>query len=537
MVIVQDKTICETQPADGTGAGCCAVTSPQVVLFPPPAETDTADARPGDAAGRQQPLRWQTCLTVAILVLATILRWSVSENDLWLDEVWSVDTAVAVHSPVEILTAIHHDNNHYLNTFWLWCCGPQQQPILYRLVSLLTGISSVLLIGLIAHERGEGATIIAMLIAAVSALMVQYATEARGYASALWFALSAHIVLRQYVQSRSLATGLIFSAFCLGGILSHLSFLQYYFAAVYWTASAESADSPGLMTWMRRMVRCHGLAAAGIGLLYVVDVRHLGFGGGPREQAFSVLLSALSAFAGGPLDHPFRIIVAGVVVAGIGQGVRMLRTASHEEWKFYACLFVLFPVFRTVLLPPSLMFERYFLIPLGFAAIPLGVALTGLLRRGSAGFVAVAVLLLMMLVGNAVYWVDLKAHGRGGYEPIMRMMAADSPGEIRVSSDHPFRNRVLLDYYSRIVPGRPLLTYMELGYWSRPPQWMICHQLRREPDPPVRYFGADGVPRPFIQVCGFRFNLRKWSRGGRLSGCSWLCYELDAASAPRLTAR
>ena len=62
-------------------------------------------------------------------LFATALRVAVIDNDLWLDEVWSVQHAASVESPAEIFFSLHHDNNHHLNTLWLWLCGPDAGPV------------------------------------------------------------------------------------------------------------------------------------------------------------------------------------------------------------------------------------------------------------------------------------------------------------------------------------------------------------------------------------------------------------------------
>src|ERR1700676_2982755 len=56
---------------------------------------------------------------VLLVVVAAILRIRAAHNDLWLDEIWSLALAHSVSSPLAIFT-IHHDNNNYLNTLYLY---------------------------------------------------------------------------------------------------------------------------------------------------------------------------------------------------------------------------------------------------------------------------------------------------------------------------------------------------------------------------------------------------------------------------------
>lgn len=458
---------------------------------------------------------------------AFLVRLAVLQNDLWLDEVWSVEAASGVASPLDIVTAIHHDNNHYLNTLWLWFCGSDAAVWQQRLLSLLTGTACVALAGCLAARFGRTPAVLAMLLTAGSLVFVQYSTEARGYAPALCAALAAHGILRRHLRDRDLKSGLAFSICCLLGVLSHLSFLQYEFAAVFWTAAMFAGDRGGAAAWVRRMLACHGVAVLGMAVLYAIDIRHLTFGGGPRLEALSVLQNAVSVFAGGPLDHPARLLWVVLVVGGVAAGVRGIsRGTDGHEWKFFACLFLLFPLFRVILLPPSMMFERYFLIPLGFAVIPLSIAAAGMLRQSSPRRAAAGLLLACFLVGNAAWIRELQESGRGSYAAVLAMMAEHSQGVLRATSDHPFRNRLLLEYYASRTADNSELQYVDLGEWESPPEWMICHQIPREPDPPVDWFDGSARPRQRIRVCGFAFELQCVTRTASLSGCRWLCYRL-----------
>src|SRR5262245_13235367 len=63
------------------------------------------------------------------LCFAYLLSWALivaaAVGDLWLDEIWSIRIAQAVSIPTEIVTRFHHDNNHVLNTLFLWLVGVQ----------------------------------------------------------------------------------------------------------------------------------------------------------------------------------------------------------------------------------------------------------------------------------------------------------------------------------------------------------------------------------------------------------------------------
>lgn len=66
-----------------------------------------------------------------VFAAAGIRLWA-SLNDFWLDEIWSLTLAASLGSPLEILTKLKQDNNHHLNTFFLYLWGDQQHLWLYR---------------------------------------------------------------------------------------------------------------------------------------------------------------------------------------------------------------------------------------------------------------------------------------------------------------------------------------------------------------------------------------------------------------------
>ena len=92
----------------------------------------------------------------ALLALATVIRVFGALNDLWLDEVWSLKWVGAITAPWQVFTGIHHDNNHYLMTLWMYLLGPWQRFwIVYRIPSIAAGIGTVALAGQIARRWGQ----------------------------------------------------------------------------------------------------------------------------------------------------------------------------------------------------------------------------------------------------------------------------------------------------------------------------------------------------------------------------------------------
>ncbi|MCA9062240.1 MAG: hypothetical protein KDA96_04255 [Planctomycetaceae bacterium] len=510
---------------------------------------------------------------VLMMAAAATIRWSVIRNDLWLDEVWSMHLASEADSPWAIFTSIHHDNNHHLCTLWLRLIGEQADPIWCRLPSLIAGVLGVVLIGILTWPAGRLAAICAMSLASTSTLLVQYSTEARGYSLALMFALAAHWTLRRYLGASALdsdsdanthapannvsnrshvashlgrsatptgsrALPLLFGVLCLLGAASHLTFLQYYFAAVYWSTAVVRSRHSNLLETTVSLLKLHWGALSGLGMLYFLDVRHLHFGGGPQLDAVRVLWNAVSVFLGGPLnDSVFKAIYLCLMLGGVSMGLWQISRQRGQEWKFFACLFLLFIVCRVFLFPASMLFERYFVVILGFTCIPLGIALEKLLTGRGIHLIAGIAALWLIFIGNIDHVHILRERGRGQYQPAIQLLTADAEELVSVSSDHPFRNRLLIEHYARAIGKEDQIQYQDLGDWHTPPDWMICHQVPRDTDAPVHWLDKFGNGRSRIRVCGFEYRLEAHYRAGELSGCDWLCYRLTNHPSDQLTVR
>ena len=96
---------------------------------------------------------WGILVVCGALLAGVTLRCSATAGELWLDELWSLLKVSQLANPVEILTTVKHDNNHILNSLWMWLCGPVQGAILYRLPSLIFGLTLLAL--LIPRGRNE----------------------------------------------------------------------------------------------------------------------------------------------------------------------------------------------------------------------------------------------------------------------------------------------------------------------------------------------------------------------------------------------
>ena len=93
-------------------------------------------------------------LTVAICMAALALRWEVATDAFWLDEIWSYYLTQVMGSSWDAFTVIRIDNNHLLNTLYIYWVGDQANWIVYRLPAITSGVVLVALMGPAAKQIG-----------------------------------------------------------------------------------------------------------------------------------------------------------------------------------------------------------------------------------------------------------------------------------------------------------------------------------------------------------------------------------------------
>ncbi len=135
-----------------------------------------------------------------------------------------------------MFTAIHHDNNHHLNSLYLYFVRESASWILYRLHVIAAGTATVILAGIITKRAGDRAAVAAMLLSAASFPLVLYSSEARGYALAVFCAFLAIPLADRYFAVGRAVWALAFGVVSVLGFLSHLTFLHAYAGFVAWTA-------------------------------------------------------------------------------------------------------------------------------------------------------------------------------------------------------------------------------------------------------------------------------------------------------------
>jgi hypothetical protein len=454
-------------------------------------------------------------LTGTGIVLGSIMILFAARGDLWLDEIWSLFFAEAAKTPWELLTVYKHDNNHVLNTLFLYFLGNQQHLMLYRTLAILSGIASLLMIRSIALRWGRIESLFAVLLAAASYPLILYFSEARGYAPAMLFGLlSLFIVLKDQDHHRPVNVAFFWIASILG-VLSHLTFVIVFLSLALYIVHYEYGSDASLPMRSWRAAQYLLVPAAFIAAFTVFYARNMSIGGGPAVNIFAVVGLGMTTLIG--LPQALWYLALPMVLLLVAAIVFFLRNSHSALWSFYGSVLFLSPALMITLFRPDYVHFRYFILCFPFYYLALSFLLAKLYRsKAKAWRPLVFVILGLFVFGHALRIVPLLHDGRGNYRSIVREMANISVANvITVGSDNDFRNKLVLSFYAHFLPNTKTIRYVDQQSWSStPPEWLIVHSLDESAE-----------PEPWLSAANGRmYRLTKAEKFSGNSGFSWFLY-------------
>jgi hypothetical protein len=451
-----------------------------------------------------------------ILAAAFLVRFAAAMGDLWLDEIWSIGLATRARSPFDILR-ITHDNNHPLNTLWLWLLGAGRASFLYRLPSVIAGMAAVVVAGLLARRKGRAEMLAAMVLVGGSFLLIQYTTEARGYSLGYMFVLLGLLALQHHFDDPDAiwATAL-FNAAMLMAFLSHFSTLTAYGAIGIWWLVVLLRRRSGLGPLIRDGLALHALPLAATLAVYLGFIRHMKIGGGPITEVLDVVRETAALSLG--WSHTGWVGTVGAALAGVIliAGIGLLAARGDDRWVFYLLGIVLFPALALLLRQPFYVAPRYFIVGTVLFLLLLSELVGWLFRHGAPGRMAFVCVLAVFVVSNGILTFELLQYKRGHYrQAIEYILAATDTRPVQITSDYDFRNQMVLDYYSHTLSLEGQFAYTPFAVsLDTGPEWLILHRIGdREAEPPrINEWGE------------YRYEQQRIFRSSRLSGASWFVY-------------
>src|SRR5450432_2204616 len=162
----------------------------------------------------------------AITAAGFVLRLWCARGPLGLDEIWSIENLAPLHHFWEVFWGISHDNNHFLNSLWLYFLeGWSGDEVLLRAPSIAMGALTIAMMARLGSRHSPAAALAAAAMTALSYFFVNYSVEARGYAgSALALVIGFDALERSIAEPASRARFTLAAAIGIG-LLWHLAIL------------------------------------------------------------------------------------------------------------------------------------------------------------------------------------------------------------------------------------------------------------------------------------------------------------------------
>lgn len=475
---------------------------------------------------------------IGTLALGVLLRLLGLRGDLWLDEVWNIALVNRVSSFVAIFTEIRVDNNHLLNSLWLYLLkvvtghtlDRDMAVLWYRGFAAVSGLATLGLLPRLADSLGSalvppGVTTtfrrLLIFLFSCSYMMVLYSTEARGYAPLMFFSVLALVAALPFEKSppRRAVLGIFWLA-TLGGMLSHALFFQLYAGIVVAQAWVWFRDySRGRLITM--FFVWHAVPLFGAVALWFLFYRWLPPGGGDQFSLLEVLCNTLNAAISLPplgavsLDVGAALFgVAVLLLVGVLAALQRLWQRGSSLFLFLFSIILLFPLLTLLLLSPRVLFERYFLVAIMGAYFLLASELArmwhGSLQERVGAFVLSAIVLIA--TGHGLFL--LARVGRGSYRAVAEEIARAPAGErATLSTNQIFRAReMLLFYWPGQFPHTVKITSTEEPGCT---DWILLQSVSN----------STVQERVSLPGCSERrYFLRLRALHANLSGASWMLY-------------
>ncbi len=459
-----------------------------------------------------RPLR-ATAAFAAIILLGLALRLWSARGGLWVDEAWSAVMVEQARTPLGIFTAINHDNNHHLNSLWMWLVGYGAPPLALRALSIVTGTLMIVAAAAIGARRSPRHALVTAALVAVSPIMVDYGSEARGYMPMLLALTTMIWLVSRWLDApadRPMPRWTL-AALATLGLLSQLTMVFGLCAIALWVAGAlrqhpgDRAPSSAIRLLLPTIVATAavfgvilGVAAASPTGMQVGD--YVAFS--PRAMGHALVIM-IAASVGGLAAPAWG---AGVAMAGVAFGLVMVVRRRDPVAIFHLAAIIGLPLGLAVLRVGNTGMPRYFLV----SALALLLLLARLLGDGlgKRGAVRIVSLLVLAVVIVAGIRDDLSqaALRRGDTGAAIATMAAISPSGTSVSIDHrrPIATLRMAaaerNYALRIVQDCPAAAFLHVDL---------------DDDAPA----MAGVTR-----CGTPYRLLVVRRRAILSGVDWALY-------------
>jgi hypothetical protein len=455
----------------------------------------------------------------AIVLLAAALRIRGAIGPLWVDEVWSLDIVANVESgATSFAEALTFDNNHYLNTLYLALVGIDAPVLLQRGLSILLGVAAVIAAGLGMRRYGRPAMLAAMGLFAVSFPLVNFGSEARGYAGLVLMTLLALLVTERAMDSRRRGWPLLLGLVALLGLLFQpimamsLVLLAVWCAAAAWreTRSLRHAEATGTRVFLPAIAFCAVLIAGFAIVMHQAGGYQIAGRTPFTVENFLSGFGTLTRLLLGIWGPPNWTGTAAAVLIALG-ALAIGSVRRDRRAMLYLLALIVLPLAIVAARPPNVEFPRYYLATGSVLLLCLAHLFAVAWRHGGVWRVIATVLSAALLFGDTVELGAFFASGRGDVLPALDEIAS-SPRPV-VTSNSGMRDQTMIDHVAAKYGVH--VTYVTTDeLCAARPRWLLTSDPRDIPEDVQ-------VSRP---GCTIEFHRERVYPFWGLSGARWTLY-------------
>jgi hypothetical protein len=290
-----------------------------------------------------------------------------------------------------------------------------------------------------------------MALVAVAVPLVQFGSEARGYAGLALFSLLAFALTARLLDGPDARARMAMAAVTALGLLSHLTFVVATGIAGLWMATETWRSTRSLRIAGRATLRAFTpalVATVAVAACFVTGALRRGFTiGGVTPFSVGDFIEGYGGLLRGLLGLPHAVPAALVLTALAAALAMALVRPGLIERRFaplYLAGLAFVPAAMMFARLPNTGFGRYFLV----SGVIFLIFVVDMLRHGLRGgrlIQTVSILVLgASLIGNAATVASWD--GRVRYSDAVSLMAGD--GAFTYGSDSPFRTDMTLGYHA-----------------------------------------------------------------------------------------
>lgn len=472
---------------------------------------------------RHRGTRTLFCGLIA-LVVGAILRMLATGGELWVDELWSLLHVSSITTPVEIFTKIKHDNNHLLNSLWMWACLSVRQPtpLALRMPSLIFGIGILCI--LLAQTRSSEEKPINTLwlgLVAFSYPIILYCSEARGYSLTLLCALVGYRCLVRLLHNPHDNKAIrLFALVGVVGCISHAIYVLFLAPAIIWLIW-RSLTSP--LKENSKNLNRYGIAPPVVTaiLLTFTFYKKMEIGGAPLLPYLEVAATTMSvAFGGVSLSSVDAnatgwslFLVLSIITVCCIELTAWIR--SGDPRAVLITLILAAPWAAVVVFQPHFILPRYFIIQILFLYLVAARFLVRLARQGRFGTVVCAAFTTAYLVSNVRHSSQLFERGRSHFVEIFTSLReSNATAPVSVGGDQDYQNALRMAYAG--VSADEINYIDDYLTSTEAPRFIIRESID----------AYEVFPETFLTPQGTRYQTVKSYRAPLLNGSNVYVYEI-----------